>query len=115
MDQDYRLTRMVDLNDPIPEFQSQPPRFHSLVQQMFGKPFAYNGAFYLTDAENLRKYNANLHVSLTRTGASIRLTDKMALRAGRARFVAPTLVVSRTIANEPGFYGFSRSTSLATG
>ncbi len=113
MDPDYRLTRMVDLNDPIPEFQSNPPQFHPMVQQMFGKPFTYNGAFYFTDSENPRKFNANPRVFLPRIGASIRLSDKMSLRAGWARFVVPPLVVSRTIVNEPGFYGFSQSTSLA--
>ncbi len=113
MDPDHRLTRMVDLNDPIPEFQANPPAFHPLVEAMYGEPFTFNGAFHFTDADNPRKYSANPHVFLPRVGASIRLTDRMSLRAGWARYVVPPLVVSKTITSDPGFYGFSQSTSLA--
>ncbi|MCC7153886.1 MAG: TonB-dependent receptor [Bryobacterales bacterium] len=113
LDPDYRLTRLLDLNDPIPEFQAKPPQFHPLVQQMFGKPFIYNGAFAFTDKDNPHKYSSNPHVFLPRIGASIRLNDKMSLRAGWARFVVPPLVVSRTITNDPGYYGFSQATALA--
>jgi hypothetical protein len=113
VDPEYRLTRGLDLNDPIPEFQANKPQFHPLVQAMFGKPFIFNGAFHFTDSSNPGKYNSNPHVFLPRVGASIRLTDKMSLRTGWARFVVPPLVVSRTITNDPGYYGFSQTTSLA--
>jgi hypothetical protein len=113
VDPQYRLTRDLDLNDPIPEFQTNKPQFHPLVQAMFGKPFTFNGAFHFTDSSNPGKYNSNPHVFLPRIGASIRLTDKMSLRTGWARFVVPPLVVSKTITNDPGYYGFSQTTSLA--
>ncbi|MCC7497816.1 MAG: TonB-dependent receptor [Bryobacterales bacterium] len=112
-DPQNRLTRALDLNDPIPEFQKTPPQFHPLVQQMFGKPFTYNGAFHFTDSANPYKYNANPHVFLPRLGVSIRINDRTSLRAGWARFVVPPLVVSRTITDDPGYYGFSQSTPLA--
>ncbi len=113
VDPDYTLTRLLDLNDPIPEFQAKPPAFHPLVVAMFGKPFTYNGAFHFTDPENPGKYSANPHVFNPRAGAAYRLNDKTALRAGWARFVIPPLVVSRTITQDPGIYGFSQATSIA--
>lgn len=115
VDSEYRLTRLLDLDNPIPEFQSKPPQFHPLVQQMFGRPFTYNGAFAFTDKDNPGKYSTNPRVFLPRIGASIRLTDRMSLRAGWARFVVPPLVVSRTITSDPGYYGFSQATSIAPG
>ena len=113
MDPEYRLTRMTDLMDPIPEFQAKPPVFHPLVTAMYGKPYIYNGAFHFTTPENPRKFSTNNHVFLPRIGASIRMDDKTSLRMGWARFVVPPLVVSRTITSDPGYYGFSQSTSLA--
>jgi hypothetical protein len=113
VDPDYRLTRLLDLNNPIPEFQNDPPQFLPAVQALFGKPFIYNGAFYFTDKDNPHKYNSNPHVFLPRIGISMRLSDKMSLRAGWARFVVPPLVVSRTITDDPGYYGYSQTTSLA--
>lgn len=110
---DYSLTRMVDLNDPIPEMQANPPAFHPLVAAMFGKPFKFNGAFHFTDPDHPGKYDSNRFVLNPRVGAAFRLNDKTALRAGWARFVIPPLVVSRTISTDPGIYGFSQATSPA--
>ncbi len=112
LDPENRLTRMLDLTDPIPEMQSNPPQFHPLVQQMFGKPFTFNGAFHFTDSDHPRKYDANPHVFLPRIGATFRVNDRTSVRAGWARFVVPPLVVSKTITDDPGFYGFSQSTFL---
>ncbi len=112
-DPNYTLTQNLDLTNPIPEMQARPPQFHPLVVAMYGKPFTYNGAFSFTSPDHPGKYDTNAHVFNPRIGAAYRITDKTALRAGWARFVVPPLVVSRTITNDPGIYGFSQATSNA--
>jgi hypothetical protein len=110
---EYSLTRMLDLNDPIPEMQAKPPVFHPQVVAMYGKPFKFNGAFHFTTPDHPGKYDSNRFVFNPRIGAAIRINDKTVLRAGWARFVVPPLVVSKTITEDTGRYGFSQRTLAA--
>lgn len=109
----YSLTRMVDLTDPIPEMQANPPVFHPQVDALYGKPHLFNGAFVYTDASHPGKYDPNKFVFNPRVGIAIRLSDKTALRGGWARFIVPPLTVSRTITGDIGVYGFSQVTQPA--
>jgi hypothetical protein len=113
VDPNYTLTRMVDLNDPIPEMQANPPAFHPQVAALYGKPYRFNGAFYFTDPSHPGKYDTNKYVFDPRVGVSVRLTDNTALRAGWARFVVPPLAVARTISGDLGIYGYSQTTQPA--
>ncbi len=112
-DEDYTLTRFLDLNDPIPEMQAKPPAFHPLVAAMFGKPYKFNGAFHFTSPDHPGKYDSNRWVFNPRLGAAIRINDQTVLRVGWARFVVPPLVVSKTITEDTGRYGFSQRTVAA--
>jgi Carboxypeptidase regulatory-like domain len=85
-EEQYQLTKTLDLTQQIPQLQS-------LTIPQIGNipPIAYkfNGAMLYTSAQDPRMYDAPWNLFLPRIGIAIRINDKTSLRAGYARFAVP--------------------------
>jgi hypothetical protein len=88
-DPDYRMSRYLDLTNPIPEFKQSPPVMPAAVLP-YGPSPIYNGAWIFTDESNPGIWDAQKTVIMPRAGAAIRLGDRTSLRVGYSRFAAPT-------------------------
>lgn len=84
-----RMSRYLDLNSPIPEFQANPPQLPAQVTQIRKTAPVYNGAWIFTDSNNRRLYKAPRDLILPRVGIALRIDDKTALRVGWARYAVP--------------------------
>jgi Carboxypeptidase regulatory-like domain len=102
------LSRYLDLNNPIPEFQNNQPVMPSQVTAIANIPYQYNGAWVFTDDKNLRLYSAQKNVFLPRAGIAIRINDRTAFRAGFARYAVPLLNAHPEGVSLP-MYGYSQS------
>jgi hypothetical protein len=106
-----RYTRQLDLTQPIPEMQANPPAIPDWINQMRGKPAVFNGAWIFADSNHRAQYNAKAFNLSPRAGVAIRVNDRMAVQAGYARYmVAPSTVQDGIIAGQ-NFAGFSAWTS----
>jgi len=86
-----RLSRYLDLTDPIPEMQKNPPVMPAAVTALRTAPPVYNGAWAFTDSKNRTLYKAPKAIFLPRFGIAVRLNDKTALRTGYARYALPMI------------------------
>lgn len=112
-DPEYRLSRYLDLTDPIPEMQSTPPVMPADVAAMMGgRAQQFTGAWLFTDRENRNMWKSP-HVFLPRAGVAIRLDAKSALRFGFARYVAPPMSGVDMLGSMP-YPGFSVATYVAS-
>jgi hypothetical protein len=91
-----RLSRYLDLTKPNPEMQKTPPQIPADVLALRRAAPVYNGAWVFTDKSHQGMYDPNRHIFAPRAGVAIRVNDKTAVRAGYARYITPTLVVSGT-------------------
>lgn len=108
-DTEYRLSRLLDLGDPIPEMQNNPPRFPAEVLAYRPLP-RYVGAWHFTSPEDPGIYNTSARVFSPRVGLALRLDRASALRVSWARFITP--VVSMTDTQRPmELYGFTVTTN----
>ena len=90
-DPDHRLSRLLDLTKPIPEFQGSnapqlPPA--ALALRNNGAP-VYNGAWIFSDGSNPGSWDTPKALFLPRVGIAWRINDRTALRAGFARYIIP--------------------------
>jgi hypothetical protein len=106
-----RLSRYLDLTNPIPEMQSTPPRIPSSVTSLNNVPYKFNGAWIYTDDEHRGLYQAPKLLLLPRAGVALRLNDKTALRVGYARYAMPILSVFGYAWRIPAEDGFNATTS----
>ncbi|MGH9722168.1 MAG: carboxypeptidase regulatory-like domain-containing protein [Bryobacteraceae bacterium] len=93
VDRDDRLSRFLDLNNPIPEFQGAgAPVLPSAVMAIRGKAPAYNGAWVHTGNSHPAAYNSPKNTFLPRVGLAYRLNDRSSVRFGYARYaIQPTV------------------------
>ncbi len=85
-----RLTRPLDLNDPIPEMQgANAPKMPAELKQFYSGPTVFNGAFRFADSENRGQWDADKGTLSPRIGAAYRLNDKTSLRAAYGRYITP--------------------------
>ncbi len=84
-----RMSRYLDLSDPIPEMKANPPKMPDAVTAIRTAAPIYNGAWVFTDENNRRLYKAPKNIILPRVGVAYRVNDKMALRVGYARYAIP--------------------------
>ncbi len=87
-DDNYMFSRYLDLKNPIPEFQANPPRIPGEVANIANIPYQWNGYWNFTNPTNPRVY-PTLWNLLPRAGIAIRLTDTSALRIGWSRYAVP--------------------------
>jgi hypothetical protein len=84
-----RISHYLDLTNPIPEMQSNPPSFPSEVLALRSSPPVFNGAWVFADQSHRSVYSTAKDLFLPRLGLAFRLTNKTSLRFGYARFVKP--------------------------
>lgn len=93
VDKDNRLTRGLNLNSPIPEFQgANAPRLPAEVLAIRGSAPQWNGEWIFTDSKNRSGYHSPRFTLLPRVGIAYRLNDRTSLRFGYARYVIPPSV-----------------------
>jgi hypothetical protein len=91
-DPEDRMSRFLDLNNPIPEMQAAPPQLPAEALALRSAPPIFNGAWVFTDSNNRQAWNAQRNLFLPRAGLAIRLNDKSALRFGYARYAVPPML-----------------------
>ncbi|MBK9166111.1 MAG: carboxypeptidase regulatory-like domain-containing protein [Bryobacterales bacterium] len=91
-DPDDRMSRFLDLSNPIPEMQAAPPQLPAEALALRNAPPVFNGAWVFTDSNNRQAWNGQRNLFLPRAGLAIRLNDKSALRFGYARYAVPPLL-----------------------
>ena len=111
-DEQDRVSRYLDLTNPIPELQGfQMP---SAVTPYLKSQPKYNGAWVFSDGSNRNVFSSQRFTLEPRAGIAIRLNDKTALRAGYARYVIPPVLISNTLASGVlPMYGYSAITNVA--
>jgi hypothetical protein len=104
-DAEDRLSRYLDLDNPIPEMQSNPPVIPADVAALRGAPYHFNGAWVFTDSDHRSSWNSQKNSFMPRAGFALRLNDYTSLRAGYARYIVPPLLTVDTLgsARYPGF------------
>jgi hypothetical protein len=89
-DPQLRLSRFLDLTNPIPEFQgNRAPVIPAAAASLRTAPPIYNGAWNFTDENNKYSWNAPRNLFMPRLGLAYALNDKTALRIGWARYIIP--------------------------
>ena len=89
-DPQYRMSRFLDLNQPIPEMQARPPQIPASATQYARIPYKWNGAWIFTDENHPGIWEAAKTVFMPRAGMALRVDDRTSLRVGYARYVLPT-------------------------
>jgi len=90
-DVEDRLSRYLDLTNPIPEFQSNAPQLPAAAAQYRKTPVVYNGAWIFADSSQRGSWNPQKTLFLPRVGAAYRVNDRTAVRVGWARYVIPPI------------------------
>jgi len=111
-----RLSRFLDLNSPIPEFQgANTPVIPAAAAALRTSPATFNGAWVFTDPDNRGSWNAPKTLLLPRIGMAWRLNDQTALRVGWARYIVPApLTDGLSILGSVDYPGFD-ATSTTVG
>jgi hypothetical protein len=108
-DTEDRLSRYLDLTDPIPEMLSNPPVFPKEVLA-YRTPPQFFGAWNFATPEDRGLYNTSARVFSPRVGLAFRLDHKSALRLSWSRFTMP--VVTLTDTQRPiTLYGYTITTN----
>jgi hypothetical protein len=110
-ERNYRLSRLLDLANPIPEMQANPPVIPADVRAFANITPQYNGAWLYTDEDNPGMYDPPRNLFLPRIGVAVRLTDRTALRAGYARYAIPLQAVFAYAWTFPSNDGFGAETT----
>jgi hypothetical protein len=111
-DPEDRLSRYLDLTDPIPEFRANPPAMPPQVNAIRQTAPIYNGAWIFTDESNRGAWNPTGNF-LPRAGIALRLNDRSSLRVGYARYAvasdSSTAVVD--VLGSTPYQGFDQTTN----
>ncbi|MCZ2079460.1 MAG: TonB-dependent receptor [Bryobacteraceae bacterium] len=110
-DTENRVSRYLDLTNPIPEMQATPPSIPDSVRSLNNVAYVYNGAWIFTDDNHPNAYKTPKDRFMPRAGIAIRVNDQTAVRIGFARYVIPAEVVNGTLDTLPT-YGFNASTNV---
>jgi hypothetical protein len=87
VDKEGRFSRTLDLTNPIPEFQgANTPQLGQQVMAIRRTAPQLNGAWIHTSGKNDGPYSVSKATFLPRFGLAWRLSDRMSLRAGYARY-----------------------------
>ena len=104
-----RLSRYLDLSNPIPELQGagtpvMPPQVATIAGA--AKP-TYNGAWVYATSDAKGLYHAPQRNFLPRLGIAFRANDRTAIRIGYARYAAPIMSILGYSWRLPATDGFS--------
>lgn len=116
-DAEDRLSRALDLTNPIPEMQANPPQIPADIAALRGKPYLFNGAWQFTGSGQRSSWDSSKHSFMPRIGVALRLGDRMSLRAGFARYIIPPLLTTDTLgsARYPGFNAITTAAPVLQG
>jgi len=90
-DADHFLSQAMNLTTPITAIQNSPPNIPSLATNLVGSNYySWTGAWQFTSASHPGMWDPPTLALAPRIGAAIKLSDKMVLRIGYARYVIPT-------------------------
>jgi hypothetical protein len=106
-DSEGRYSRALDLTNPIPEMQANPPKIPEEVAALMKVPYSFNGAWMFGDKSSRGAFQASKRSFMPRIGVAVRINDKTALRVGWARFVVPPVMLPGQMMHQglptPGF------------
>lgn len=105
-----RLTRYVDLYNPIPEMQANPPAIPASVSSLNNVPYQYAGAWVYADSDHRGMYDPPKNLILPRIGIAYKIDDKTAFRAGYTRNAIPMQSIFGYAWNLPANDGFNANT-----
>ncbi|MEO8126780.1 MAG: TonB-dependent receptor [Bryobacteraceae bacterium] len=119
-DPEYRLSRYLDLNAPIQEFQgANAPVLPAAATALRTSAPSYNGSWQFTDKSHPGSWQPPKTLFMPRIGFAWRLDNQTALRAGYARYIIPsTLTDGLNILGSvpyPGFDAVSNTVDLLQG
>ncbi len=98
-----RLTRPLDLTNPIPEFQgANAPQMPAEVKQFYSGPWIFNGAFQFTDSSHRTQWSSGAGTWSPRIGVAYRINDKTSIRAAYGRYITPWTNASANLSNGGG-------------
>ena len=109
-----RLSRYLDLTNPIPELSgANAPSLPALAQQLRTSPPTYNGAWNFTSPSNRNSWNPPMALFEPRLGVAWEINAKTALRAGWARFIIPaTLTDGLNILGSVPYPGYAATSTV---
>lgn len=114
-DPDNRLSRGLDLTQPIPEMQATPPNMPAQAAELMaskGYSWTYNGAWLFADNNNRSAWNTSWKNLMPRFGINYRLTDDSVVRFAYARFLMPISNVRDTLGDFVNQYaGYAQTTT----
>ncbi len=85
-----RISRYLDLTDPIPEMQGgNAPVIPSEVTDIAAIPYKWNGAWVFSSSGHRGMFNTSKRSFMPRVGFAYAVSDKTSLRGGYARYVIP--------------------------
>jgi hypothetical protein len=108
-----RLSRYLDLSNPIPEFQANAPKIPSQVTSIASIPYKWNGAWVFATDDHRGMFNTSKRGFMPRLGVALRVNDKMSLRVGYGRNVVPPSQMQPFQTTGIVLYGYTASTSVA--
>lgn len=112
-DPELRLSRFLDLTNPIPEFQgANAPVIPAAAASLRSAPPIYNGAWNFTDDDNPYSWNPPKTLLMPRLGLAYALNSKTAIRIGWARYIVPApLTDGLNILGSVPYPGFDATSS----
>ncbi|MBI3682345.1 MAG: carboxypeptidase regulatory-like domain-containing protein [Acidobacteria bacterium] len=112
-DPEDRLSRFLDLTNPISEFQGAgAPALPAEAAALRSAPPIYNGAWVFTDSGNRGSWNTPKALFLPRAGLAWRINNTSALRVGFARYIVPsTLTTGLDILGSVPYPGFDATSN----
>ena len=111
-----RYSRGLDTTSPIPEFQGAgQPQMPAQALALMDRPYQWNGAWMFTDESNRGMWDPRKVILLPRAGIAARLSDRMSLRIGWARFNTPAMLQRPTgdVLGSTPVPGFGADTPVA--
>src|SRR5262249_54367297 len=90
-DPNHLFSQNLDLSQPVPEMQANPPQMPAQATQLVGNNFyKWNGLWQWTSDSHPGMWNPQRFALQPRAGVAIRIDDRTALRFGYARYLTPT-------------------------
>ncbi len=90
-DPGHNMSQGLDLSQPIPEMNANPPKMPAQALALVGNNFyKWNGMWKWTSDEHPGMWDPQKLALAPRVGAAIKINDRTALRVGFARFLVPT-------------------------
>jgi hypothetical protein len=115
-DPEDRLSRYLDLANPIPELQgANAPVLPAQATALRAAPPIYNGAWIFTGDGSRSSWNAPKAMFLPRMGVAWRIDNNTALRIGWARYIVPaSLTDGLDILGSVFYPGFDATSTALT-